>query len=178
MKRLNQTLLLQALKAHSLESPLMIVLIGAPGTGKSTFIKELQEYISVTVASTDDQIDAYAAKHGLTYSQAFAKINFKTLKRQMEADIIGAVRGNKHVVIDQTNMHRKSRKDKLAMSSVAYQKVAVVFEVETKLLLERLKKREAETGKGIPVHVVFSMLKAYEAPTREEGFSACYELTQ
>lgn len=177
MKKLNFTLLSKQLVELSLNGPLLIMLIGAPGTGKSTFIGKLLEQLKLVVASTDDQIDAYAASKGITYSQAFKQINFKTLKKQMEQDILSAVRIDKSVIIDQTNIHRKSRKDKLAMAP-RYQKVAVVFDVPEQQLLERLNAREAATGKAIPKFVLYSMLKAYEAPTRDEGFDECFELAQ
>jgi predicted kinase len=178
MKKLNFTLIAQQLTELAKYNPLMIVLIGAPGSGKSTFIKRLSESLKLVIGSTDNQIDAYAAERGLNYSEAFKEINFKMLKRQMEADILGAVSKGEHVIVDQTNMHRKSRKDKLAMATSSYVKVAIVFEVAEKALFERLAKREAEIGKHIPHVAVYSMLKNYEAPSRDEGFDHCLELEQ
>lgn len=178
MKKLNTTLLINQLNELALQGPLFIIMIGAPGSGKSTFIKALGQTLKFTVGSTDDQIDAYAEKHGITYSQAFTRINFKHLKKQMMEDINAAARVDRSVVIDQTNMGRKQRKDKLALAGPNHVKVAIVFEVPEKELFERLEKREAATGKGVPKVAVYSMLKNYEAPTRDEGFDFCFELTQ
>lgn len=160
-------------------SPLFIILIGAPGSGKSTFIAGLKPHMSLTVGSTDDLIDEYAAKHKLTYTEAFGKLNFKGLKVRMEQEVKEAVSKGRHVVIDQTNMHRKSRSGKLAMAAAnsAFVKVAVDFDVQEKVLLERLDARAAATGKVIPRNVLYSMLKSYEAPTKVEGFDVVLKVS-
>lgn len=177
MTKLNQTLLIKQLISIAADlQPLYIILIGAPGSGKSTFIKALSEHLKLTIGSTDDQVDDYAFNHGITYSQAMQKINFKHLKRNMEAHVLDAVKRGLHVVIDQTNMNKKSRREKLEWASTRHVKVAVSFDVDVKVLLERIEKRSAATGKDIPKHVFFSMLKKYEAPTKDEGFDHVFEL--
>lgn len=175
----NQTLLVnRLLEIASAPQPLYMILIGAPGSGKSTFIKALSERLNLTVGSTDDQIDAYAAKNGMTYSQAFGKLNFKTLKREMEATLQEASKRGRHCVVDQTNMGRKQRKDKLAWASPQHAKVAIDFDVPDKVLIERCDARAAATGKVIPRAVLFSMLKNHEAPTRDEGFDYVFTFAQ
>lgn len=178
MTRLNQTLLLNRLvEIASTPQPLYMVLIGAPGSGKSTFIKALGERLDLVVGSTDNQIEKYAAANGMTYSQAFGKLNFKTLKRQMEEDLREGARRGKHCVVDQTNMGRKQRKDKLEWASPRHAKVAIDFDVPDKVLIERCDARANATGKLIPRHVLFSMLKNHEAPSKDEGFDYVFTLT-
>lgn len=154
--------------------PLFVVLIGPPASGKSTFLNALKAHMPLVIASTDDQIDAYAVEHKLTYSQAFDKINFKHLKKAMDQTMVDAVSSGKHVFVDQTNMSRKSRSGKLKLASEAYLKIAIDFDVPDKVLLERLDARAAATGKLIPRGIFFSMMKSYEAPTRDEGFNKLY----
>lgn len=175
----NQALLVnRLLEIAAAPQPLFMVLIGAPGSGKSTFIKALGERLTLTVGSTDDQIDAYAAKNGMTYSQAFGKLNFKTLKRQMEETMQDAAKRGRHCVIDQTNMGVKQRKDKLLWASPQHAKIAIDFDVPDKTLIERCDARAAATGKVIPRNVLFSMLKNHEAPTRAEGFDYVFVFVQ
>ena len=59
------------------------VLIGLPGSGKSTFRDKhiaANPTIEFVTCSTDDLIEEFAAKEGITYDQAFKKINFKDLQ--------------------------------------------------------------------------------------------------
>ena len=53
------------------KKPFAVMMIGLPGSGKSTWIKA--NLPGVKVLSTDDFIDQYAAEKGKTYSEVFAK---------------------------------------------------------------------------------------------------------
>ena len=96
----------------------------------------------------------------------------------MEETVLNAVKDGRNVVIDQTNMTRKSRSGKLAWAKQGqdYVKIAVDFEVEDKVLLARLDERAKATGKSIPKGIVFKMLKEHQEPTREEGFDYVFTL--
>ena len=67
-------------------------------------------------------------------------------------------------------MNRRSRSMILSKIPNVYIKNAVVFNVPKPELLRRLKKREAETGKSIPLHVVDNFIDSYEKPTNSEFF--------
>lgn len=143
--------------------PVLYMLIGVPGSGKSTWIKNNKH--DAVVISTDDYVERAAEKQGKTYSEVFKDvIGFAT--DQMEKDIIQAVRNERDIIWDQTNLTAKSRKAKLAKIPDDYHKVAVFFPVP-KDLRDRLASRP---GKTIPEPVVLSMINQLQPPTKEEGF--------
>lgn len=163
---------------QSWESPSYVMMVGVPGVGKSTFLKKLlnELHADVHVASTDDLVEAEAAKMGLTYSEAFHKVNQKTVKRAMEAGIEKAIHARKSIFHDQTNMGRKSRVSKLAVVPATYNKICLNFTVDDRVLKERLEKRATDTGKVIPPMVLKNMFDNYVAPSREEGFNLIIEI--
>lgn len=149
--------------------PKIYVMVGLPGSGKSTWIKNNLNGENFVLVSSDDIIDKIAAEKGITYSDAFkSSIGFATgeMKRIFE----DAVKQNRDIVCDQTNVSKKKRKGILNKIPNNYKKIAVVFETDDALIAQRLKSRAEETGKHIPDHVVDSMAKSWQAPTKEEGF--------
>jgi alpha-D-ribose 1-methylphosphonate 5-phosphate C-P lyase len=71
-------------------------------------------------------------------------------------------------------MNKRSRSFILNKVPDIYTKNAVVFNVPKPELLRRLKKREMETGKSIPLHVVDSFIDSYEKPTNSEFDNIIY----
>lgn len=144
------------------------VLIGAPGVGKSTW-REHNVGEDDVVLSTDDMIDAFASIHGITYAEAWHKINQKQIKRDMKAIMLEAIENNQNIIVDRTNMTVKNRKEFLRVPET-YRKVAVVWSLTDAEHTRRLKARVAAGGKSVPDFVIRMMLNSYQAPSREEGF--------
>ena len=141
------------------------MLIGAPGTGKSTWAARQK---NTKVFSTDAILEEWGARDGLSYNQAFARYDFRKVTRAMEARIQQAFAKGQNVTWDQTNMSVKSRAKKLAMVPNDYQKVAVIFIVPEVEIKKRLKAREEETGKVINFGILKSFQNKYERPTEDE----------
>ena len=160
------------MKMNEIEKPLRsIMLIGLPGSGKSTWIKNFmsdKDPSQWVIASTDDILEKWGKERGLNYNQAFQQLNFKAVVAQMTQDIQDAIKNGKNIIFDQTNMNQKSRRKKLQMLPATYTREAVVFTITDEELKARLKKREKETGKKIPSNVIDSMARSYEAPTKAE----------
>jgi adenylate kinase family enzyme len=152
--------------------------VGAPGVGKSTFLKKLIEELreQFFVASTDDLIEQEAIRLGLTYSQAWDKVNQKKLKRDMEDGIAKAIHARKNIFHDQTNMGSKKRSSALANVPDSYFKICLNFTCDDKVLLKRLDERAKLTGKIIPPYVLKNMFNTYVAPSTNEGFAIIYEI--
>lgn len=142
------------------------MLIGVPGSGKSTWVSSQDWTKDIPIVSSDKFIDEHAAKEGKTYNEVFndyVKIATKLMENQVEI----CKANNTDIIWDQTNTSVKSRKAKLAKLA-GYEKIAVVFKTPEK---EELDKRLASrVGKSIPAHVMDSMIANLEMPTEEEGF--------
>ena len=152
-------------------SPTFMMLIGGPGSGKSTWIKKfVSGKKNWVILSTDEVFEEWGKKEGLNYSEAFNKFKFKDVNAEFNKRLRKAFEEKKNVVWDQTNMTPKSRRGKLNNVPKDYKKVAVAFEVDDKEVDKRLVAREANSGKSIPSHVVASMRKSYNPPTKQEGF--------
>ena len=149
----------------------IIVLVGLPGSGKSTwrddFLATVEE--DFDVISSDDIIEELCAKEGITYTEGFDKFAGRATK-QMKQNFREAVNKGRNIIWDQTNMTPKKRRTILKDVPEDYYREVVSFEVMEDVLLERLAKREKETGKHIPAFVIKNMANSYVPPTRQEGF--------
>lgn len=139
------------------------MLIGVPGSGKTTWIK--QNSHNAVVLSTDDYIELVAKKHGKTYNDVF-KDAMGGAMANLKRDLNTAIKNNSDIIWDQTNLTVKSRRDKLKQVPDSYKKVAVFFGVPNDLR-DRLASRP---GKTIPEPVVISMINQLTPPSKEEGF--------
>lgn len=141
-------------------------LIGVPGSGKSTWIKNQTWALGLTVVSTDPFVEDHARAQGKTYSEVFADY-MPTAVDLMVQQVVFA-RGHGHTVIwDQTSTTVKSRARKFSMLP-DYEHVAVVFETPSRIELRR--RLDSRPGKEIPWVVVEGMLASFEMPSEEEGF--------
>ena len=141
-------------------------LIGIPGSGKSTWIKNQDWALGLTIVSTDAFVEDYARKEGKTYNEVFKDYMPEAVKLMAEQVIFARKHG--HTILwDQTSTTIASRKKKFNMLP-DYEHIAVVFRTPNRDELDvRLSGRP---GKHIPKEVVDSMIAGWEEPTLEEGF--------
>lgn len=151
----------------------MHILVGLPGSGKSTWrAKHLLSNPDAVTVSTDDMIEEYAAEKGLTYSEAWDKVDMKSFNTRFKYAIKAAVEAGQDIIIDRTNMGVKARRELMKHCTEDYEFHAVVFVVTDAVLKERLKTRAEKTGKVIPEFVLKNMANNYVAPSRDEGFTS------
>jgi predicted kinase len=142
-------------------------LVGVPGSGKSTWIKNQDWALGLTVVSTDMWVEIYAKEQGKTYSEVFTDY-MPTAVELMAKQVVFAREHDHTIIWDQTSTTLASRTRKFNMLP-NYEHIAVVFRTpEHKELMRRLMSRP---GKEIPDHVIASMIAGWEEPTEEEGFT-------
>lgn len=141
-------------------------LIGVPGAGKSTWIKNQDWMKDIPVVSTDNFVEAYAKEQGKTYNEVF-KEYMPIAVRLMANQALVCQANNLDVIWDQTSVSVSSRKKKFN-TLPKYEHIAIVFATPDQ---EELAKRLASRpGKNIPDEVMQSMIKTFVMPTEEEGF--------
>ena len=94
--------------------PNLYVLVGVPGSGKSTWVSKRNWDNNAVYVSSDKYIDEYAASVGKTYSDVFASY-IKTATRLMIQDVEEARAAGYDIVWDQTSTTKAARAKKLRM---------------------------------------------------------------
>lgn len=147
----------------------LYMMIGYPGSGKDTFVKEfLSRAPDAFLYSTDAYIEQRAASLNLTYNDVFREtIDEASTSCNIELNRYLARKIPEKIVIwNQTNLTVSSRKKKLAnFPSKSWKRVAIVFDLDREVLNQRNIARE-EFGRSIPKNVIDSM--KLEKPTEEE----------
>jgi len=146
--------------------PEAIFLVGIPTAGKSTFSnqKQYNDYVRV---SSDDILQEIAKERQQSYNTVF-KANIRFAQIAMMKVLRKAIEEDKSILWDQTNLTKKQRREKLKHIPAHYKKIAVYFVIPFETALKRNTQRP---GKVIPPEVLERMIKEYELPTLEEGFS-------
>lgn len=142
-------------------------LIGVPGSGKTTWCNNQEWIFPCAYISTDKWVEIFAKEIGKTYSEVFEHF-MPTAVDCMAKEVSVARSMNRDIVWDQTSTTVKSRAKKFNMLP-NYEHIAVVFNTPPE---DELKRRLSNRpGKEIPRSVIEGMIKNFEMPTLEEGFS-------
>lgn len=153
--------------------PKLYVLIGVPGSGKSTWVQNQDWAKDCAYISTDVHVENQAKLEGKTYSEVF-KDFMPTAIEMMVDDVVKAREAGKDIIWDQTSVSVKSRVKKFNMLR-DYHAIAVVF--KTPPSSELTKRLASRPGKNIPWGVVSSMINNWEDPTEDEGFKEIWYAT-
>ena len=142
-------------------------LIGVPGSGKSTWIKNQEWAENCVVVSTDEFVEDYAKECGSTYSEVFDDY-MPTAVKLMADKVERAREQGKDIIWDQTSTTEGARRKKFNMLP-DYEHIAVVFKTPE---MDELKRRLASRpGKNIPSQVMVQMIRGLVMPTLDEGFT-------
>jgi len=154
--------------------PNLTVMVGLPASGKSTYLKFMDdpEFGDVAfVYSTDNYIERCAKMNRWTYNEAFNEFIGPATKHMNEMLTLAIMQGY-DVYWDQTNMSSKKRIGILSRFPKSYHKICICRVLprsndEWEELNSRLRSRE---GKTIPAHVIEQMSDSYVEPNLDEGF--------
>jgi len=148
--------------------PKAYILVGVPGSGKSTWISKAPfDWSNTVIASTDTYVEREAKKQGKTYSEVFNDVMPNAVKH-MTQTVINAIKNNQDIVWDQTSTSKHARAKKIRMLPDNYEIIAIVFSTPGQQELSR--RLASRPGKTIPNEVIQTMINKWEEPTEDEGF--------
>ena len=142
------------------------VLIGVPGSGKSTWVNNQTLVEEYTYVSTDFWVEQFAKAANTSYTEIFEKVMPDAIEQMLEQVRLSR-NYNSNIVWDQTSTTIASRKKKFKMLP-DYEHVAVVFPTPDRAELDR--RLANRPGKVVPVEVVDSMIAGFQMPTLAEGY--------
>ena len=140
----------------------VILTIGAPGSGKSTWGEKFAKENGFTYLSSDRNRARVGTGEDDQKASAAA---FELLRKELGE----ALDRGENVVVDACFASKKSRRDfvNIARGRSAHLR-AVTFEVDRATILERNAKRASEGGRDVPTWVIDRMLGNYEKPQHPE----------
>ena len=157
----------------NLKEPFVIILIGPPLSGKSTWIRE--NFPTTEVISRDEIVmEVYGSRN---YTEAFKSVDQKEVDKVLTQRFLDANKEKKNVIVDMTHMASKRRKQNLNYFTDDYYKLGVIFPILTDEEYEkRNQKRIEEENKDLPMGIVKSMISSYQPITSDEGFNKVISL--
>ncbi len=149
------------------------ILVGLPASGKSTFIKNKFDDENTVVISKDNVIMEMGKELGICeYTDIYKTLTDEQHKEAYKKTILDyqeAVKKNdKDIVIDMTNMSKKSRGKWINNVGNKYRTKAWVFVAGKSMLDSRNIIRNLEEKKFIPKFVYENMMKTFLVPTLYE----------
>lgn len=157
----------------NLPEPFVILLIGPPLSGKTTWIRE--NFPTTDVISRDEIVmEVHGSRN---YTEAFNSVDQKEVDRILRQRLLDYSSEKRSVIVDMTNMTTKRRKSSLNYFSDGYYKMAVVFTIlSDEEYKTRNDKRILEENKDLPMYVIKNMISSYQPISTEEGFDEVISL--
>ena len=141
----------------------LIMLIGIPGSGKTTYSKGLSEEYNANVISSD------------VVRQTYVGIDEKEVFPTVYRLCIEELKNNRNVILDATHITPKVRKrsfDSLDRYEVEYEKIAVYVDTPVEVCIKRVEIRNKNPKElFLPLEVIESYGKNIIPPSQEEGFN-------
>ena len=162
---------------RNLKEPYLIILIGPPLSGKTTWIKKnfLDKGIDIDIISRDQIVlDVHGSNN---YDDAFSSVNQKEVDRKLHQEMTDANKNKRNTIIDMTHMTSKRRSHNLSFFDKSYYKLAIIFPIlSDDEYSQRNMKRSGIENKTLPMPIVKRMISQYQPVAKEEGFNKVISL--
>lgn len=157
----------------NLKNPFVILLVGPPLSGKTTWVNN--NFPDTQVISRDEIVmEVFGSRN---YNDAFRNVNQKDVDKVLRQRISDAANSGKDVIIDMTNISLKRRRSTLSNFGKNYNKVAVIFPtLSDSEYLFRNNQRMINENKSISLSIIKDMISSYVPPSLEEGFNEIISL--
>ncbi len=157
----------------NLKNPFVILLVGPPLSGKTTWINN--NFPDTNVISRDEIVmEVFGSRN---YNDAFRNVNQKDVDKVLRQRISDAAKSGNNVIVDMTNISPKRRRSTLSNFNKDYNKVAVVFPtLSDDDYLFRNNQRIINENKSISLSIIKDMISNYVPPSLEEGFNEIISL--
>jgi predicted kinase len=157
----------------NLKNPFVILLVGPPLSGKTTWINN--NFPDTYVISRDEIVmEVFGSRN---YNDAFRNVNQKDVDKILRQRISDAAKSGNNVILDMTNISPKRRRSTLSNFNKDYNKVAVVFPtLSDDDYLFRNNQRIINENKSISLSIIKDMIYNYVPPSLEEGFNEIISL--
>jgi predicted kinase len=144
---------------RAVKSPLLIVMVGLPGSGKSFIAEQLAEVNDDIVIVSSDAIreEFYGDANDQSHNDKVFRIVNKRLKEGLIAE--------KKVILDATNISKKRRK--ALLRDLKYPKSMAIVMADPEYIC---KKRDEERDRHVGPNVINKMIKNWCPPHYSEGF--------
>jgi predicted kinase len=148
--------------AAAKRAPRFYVLVGLPGSGKTTYARRLPNTIRISLD------DLRLMMSGRTYDERYERAVAAAGNAALRAVLANAREWGMDVVFDATNVSRAWRARSLeAAAGQAVVPVAILFRCPLEVALQRNRRRRFP----VPDEVIRRFHEGFEEPTREEGFA-------
>lgn len=148
------------LKADVYAQPTLTVLVGLPGSGKSTYAKRMVDENLNTVWLSSDQI------REKLFGDASCQQDPAKVFSIMQEEAVSLLDRGFNVIYDATSINRKSRAAILDKVPKHVKKECVIVWAPVDICIARDNERERTVGPA----VIDKMLRRFEAPFYDEGF--------
>ncbi len=151
------------------------ILVGAPCTGKSTYIENIAHDF---VVSSDTIVEQVCDENNLSYAQFF-KLGFYHPLRKKQRYLfncsIEESKQHRRVIWDLTNLTEADRKRAMKhYPNAEFQAFVFEFQGFEDQIIKMVEQRGISEGKVIPESAVRGMFDKFEPVNKSEGFSAVW----
>jgi predicted kinase len=152
----------------NIKDPFVMLLIGPPLSGKTTWIKN--NFPNTEVISRDELVMEVAQTRD--YNKAFAEVDQKLVDQILQERLLKSSIDEKSVIVDMTNMTIKRRLSTLKYFGDNFYRIAVIFPILSDEEYQiRNQKRISEENKDLPLRIIKRMISSYQPISKEEGFN-------